>query len=162
VSKSKRWIIGDADKRRVAEIADKFNISPLIAKIIYLRGITDDEQISKYLSKDKSSFYDPFLLPDMNQAVEFISTAIKCNNKIAIYGDYDVDGITSTYIVYDYLLNAGANVMYYIPDRAEEGYGISISAIDFLSQNNVDLIITVDVGITAVNEIEYAKAKISM
>ena len=159
MSKSKRWIIGDADKRRVAEISGKFNISPLIAKIIYLRGITDDEQISKYLSKDKSSFYDPFLLPDMNQAVEFISTAIKCNKKIAIYGDYDVDGITSTYIVYDYLLNAGANVMYYIPDRAEEGYGISISAIDFLSQNNVDLIITVDVGITAVNEIEYAKSK---
>lgn len=159
MSKNKRWIIGETDKNRVAEISNKFNISPLIAKIIYLRGIKEDDKIAKYLSKDKTSFYDPYLLPDMANAVNFIKSAIEKNLKIAVYGDYDVDGITSTYIVYDYLMSVGADVIYYIPDRAEEGYGISCSAIDFLYQQNVELIITVDVGITAVNEIEYAKSK---
>lgn len=156
MSKSKRWIIGNTDKMRVAEISDKFNIHPLIAKIIYLRGITTDEQIKSYISKDFSSFHDPFLLPDMNKAIPCLLDAIKTNKKIAVYGDYDVDGITATYIVYDYLKSVGADAIYYIPDRAEEGYGISISAIDYLHSQNVNLIVTVDVGITAVNEIKYA------
>ena len=159
MSKSKRWIVGKADKKRVAEISQKFNINPLVAKIIYLRGIQSDKQIDAFLAKDISCFYDPFLLPDMNKAVAFIRNALIHNKKIAVYGDYDVDGITATYVVYDYLKSIGANVIYYIPDRAEEGYGISISAIDYLHEKNIDLVITVDVGITAINEIEYAKTK---
>lgn len=159
MSKSKRWIIGKVDSKRVAEISNKFNINPLVAKIIYLRGMQSDEQISSYISKNISSFHNPFLLPDMQKAVECIKTAIKSNKKIVVYGDYDVDGITSTYVVYDYLNSIGANAIYYIPDRAEEGYGINISAIDYLYEQNIDLIITVDVGITAVNEIDYAKQK---
>ncbi len=157
MTKSKRWIIGKADSSRVAEISKKFNINSLVAKILYLRGIQSDEQINSYISKDISSFHDPFLLPDMQKAVDFIIAALNSNKKIAVFGDYDVDGITSTYMVYDYLNSLGANVLYYIPDRAEEGYGISISAIDYLLTKNVDIIITVDVGITAVNEISYAK-----
>ncbi len=156
MSKSKRWIIGNADKKRVAEISYKFNIHPLIAKIIYMRGITSDEQVKAYIAKDFSCFHDPFLLPDMHKAVECMLMALNENKKIAVYGDYDVDGITATYIVYDYLVSIGADAMYYIPDRAEEGYGISISAIDYLHSQNVELIVTVDVGITAVNEIKYA------
>ncbi len=158
MAKSKRWIIGKADNKRVAEISNKFNINPLVAKLIYLRGIQSDEQIKSYISKDISCFHDPYLLPDMQNAVDFVRAALKGGKKIAVFGDYDVDGITSTYIVYDYLNSLGANVIYYIPDRAEEGYGISVSAIDYLHSQNVNLIITVDVGITAVNEISYAKS----
>ncbi len=158
MAKSKRWIVGKADNKRVAEISNKFNINPLVAKLIYLRGIQSDEQINSYISKDISCFHDPYLLPDMQNAVDCIRAALKDGKKIAVYGDYDVDGITSTYMVYDYLNSLGANVMYYIPDRAEEGYGISVSAIDYLHSQNVNLIITVDVGITAVNEISYAKS----
>lgn len=158
MTKSKKWIIGEADKGHVAEISKKFGISPLVAKIIYMRGIRDAVDIENFIKKDFSGFHDPFLLPDMEPAVDFILEAVKSGKKIAVYGDYDVDGITATYIVYDYLRSIGANVIYYIPDRAEEGYGINISAIDYLKQNKIDAIITVDVGITAVEEIAYAES----
>ena len=153
MTKSKKWIVGEADSGRVAEISQKFGISPLVAKIIYMRGIRDDRDIENFIKKDFSGFHNPFLLPDMEQAVEFILQATQSGKKIAVYGDYDVDGITATYIVYDYLRSIGANVIYYIPDRAEEGYGINISAIDYLKKNNIEAIVTVDVGITAVDEI---------
>lgn len=158
MTKSKKWIVGEADSGRVAEISQKFGISPLVAKIIYMRGIRDDRDIENFIKKDFSGFHNPFLLPDMEQAVEFILQTAQSGKKIAVYGDYDVDGITATYIVYDYLRSIGANVIYYIPDRAEEGYGINISAIDYLKKNNIEAIVTVDVGITAVDEIAYAKS----
>ena len=157
--KTKKWIIGDADENRVAQISKKFKLSLLTSKIIYLRGFRDDAEIEKFLKKDKSSFYNPFLLHDMEKAVTHIKKAISSGAKIAVYGDYDVDGITATYIVFHYLKSIGANVIYYIPDRAEEGYGINNSAIDQLCEMGINLIITVDVGITAVEEVEYAKEK---
>ena len=158
MTKSKKWVVAEADNSRVAEISKKFGISPLVAKIIYMRGIRDDISIENFIKKDFSGFHDPFLLPDMEAAVDFIYDAVNSGKKIAVYGDYDVDGITATYIVYDYLRSMGANVIYYIPDRAEEGYGINISAIDQLKQNQIQVIVTVDVGITAVDEIAYAKS----
>ncbi len=158
MTKSKQWVVADADNSRVAEISKKFGISPLVAKIIYLRNIRDYNDIENFIKKDFSGFHNPFLLPDMEAAVNFILNAVETGKKIAVYGDYDVDGITATYIVYDYLKSIGANVIYYIPDRAEEGYGINISAIDYLKQNQIEAIITVDVGITAVEEIAYAKS----
>ena len=157
--KSKKWIVGEADENRVAQISEKFGLSMLTSRIIYLRGFTDDKEIDKFLKKDKSCFYDPFLLHDMDKAVNCIKEAVKNKTKIAVYGDYDVDGITATYIVFHYLKSLGADVMYYIPDRAEEGYGINTSAIDYLSESDIKLIVTVDVGITAVEEIAYAKEK---
>lgn len=157
--KTKQWIVGDADEYRVAQISKKFGLSPLTSRIIYLRGYTEDIEIEKFLKKDKSCFYDPFLLHDMDKAISYIKKSINENCKIAVYGDYDVDGITATYIVYHYLKSIGSNVTYYIPDRAEEGYGINKIAIDQLERMNIDLIITVDVGITAIEEIAYAKEK---
>ena len=156
---SKKWIVGEADENRVAQISEKFGLSKLTSRIIYLRGLTEDKDIQKFLDKDKSCFYDPFLLHDMEKAVEYIKKAVENKTRIAVYGDYDVDGITSTYIVFHYLKSLGANVIYYIPDRAEEGYGINNAAVDYLHSLDIQLIITVDVGITAVAEIAYAKEK---
>ena len=157
MSKNKKWIFFESDNERISQVSKKYNISPLIAKVILNRGITSDDEISHYISKDKSLFYDPFLMTGISSAVNYIKNAIKENTKIAVYGDYDVDGITSTYIMYDYLKSAGADVLYYIPDRADEGYGVNKGAILQLKEKGVGLIITVDVGITAVDETEFAK-----
>lgn len=154
--KSKKWIINEVSQDRVAQVADKFGISHLIAKIILLRGYEENKEIENFLNYNKTCFYDPYLLHDMKKAVDYIKSAVKSSKKIAVYGDYDVDGITSTYIMYDYLISIGANVIYYIPFRADEGYGINNTAIDTLKAEGVELIITVDVGITAVEEIKYA------
>jgi len=155
--KNKKWIVLNSNINEISRISNKFNISPLIASVIINRGITNDDDISNYLSKDISLLLDPFLLTDMDKAVLSIKKALNNKTKIAVYGDYDVDGITATYIVYDYLNSIGANVIYYIPDRSDEGYGVNISAIDHLKEKGVGLIITVDVGITAVEETKYAK-----
>ncbi len=154
--KPKKWIINEVSPSRVAQVADKFGISHLIAKIILLRGYEENEEIENFLNFNNTCFYDPYLLHDMKKAVDYIKSSVKLNKKIAVYGDYDVDGITSTYILYDYLTSIGGNVIYYIPFRADEGYGINNSAIDTLKAEGVELIITVDVGITAVDEINYA------
>lgn len=155
--KNKKWIVLNSDSQRTEEISKKYNISPLIASVILNRGIEKDEDIAKYISKDRSAFYDPYLLSDMDKAVAFIKDAVSEGIKIAVYGDYDVDGITSCYIVYDYLKSIGADVIYYIPDRASEGYGVNKSAISELAKRGVKLIITVDVGITAIDETDFAK-----
>lgn len=157
MSNNKKWIVLESDSERVSQISKKYNISPLIAKVILNRGITSDDEISHYISKDESLFYDPFLMTGVDTAVDYIKNAIKENIKIAVYGDYDVDGITSTYILYDYLRSIDADVSYYIPDRADEGYGVNKRAILHLKEMGVGLIITVDVGITAVNETEFAR-----
>ena len=153
----KKWLILEHDEDEVKRISDKFNISPLIASVIINRGILSDDDIAHYISKDDSLFFDPFLLTDMQKAVDFIKEAVLKNTKIAVYGDYDVDGITSTYIVYDYLKSISADVIYYIPDRADEGYGVNMGAINTLKEKGIGLIITVDVGITAIEEAKFAK-----
>ncbi len=155
--KNKKWIVLDCDKEKAIQISKKYNISPLIASVILNRGIETEESIERYISNDSSCFHDPFLISGMKKAVEFIKKAVEDEKKIAVYGDYDVDGITSCYIVYDYLKSIGADVMYYIPDRASEGYGVNKTAVKELAKKGVSLIITVDVGITAVEETEYAK-----
>lgn len=157
MTKEKKWIVLSSDKDRALQISKKYNISPFIASVILNRGITNDDEIEQYISKDSKLFYDPYLMTDMEKAVKHIKEALSKGQKIAVYGDYDVDGITSTYIVYDYLKSCGSNVMYYIPDRADEGYGINIDAITRLKDEGVGLIITVDVGITAVEETLFAK-----
>ncbi len=145
------------DSGDALRISKKHNVSLLAASILCARGYSYEDAES-FLSSDKNVFHDPFLLNDMGKAVKRIENAIANKEKIAVYGDYDVDGITSTYILYDYLLLRNADVTFYIPDREEEGYGMNIGAIDYLSRSGVRLIITVDVGITAVNEIAYASS----
>lgn len=155
----KKWICNDCDNDLVNSISYKFNISHIVAKILVNRGITDDDKISDFLFVDENQFLDPYLLSGMKQCVDRIKIAVENNDKIAVYGDYDVDGITSTYIVYDYLKSIGASVIYYIPDRASEGYGLNMSAIDSLAEQDIGLIITVDVGITAIDEVIYASSR---
>jgi len=159
LSYNKKWITPEYDPELANRISTKFNISPLVAKVLAGRGITDDTEINNFLYTDISQFADPFMLPDMKIAKKRIMRAIECKEKIAVYGDYDVDGITATYILFDYLRSLNANVVYYIPNRSDEGYGLNNSAIDILSKEGVTLIITVDVGITATTETDFAKSK---
>ena len=157
MSVKKKWIVNEVDSQLISNISEKFNISKILAKAIVNRGYTDDDSIAEYINTNKSQFHNPFLLKGMDVAVNLINSYVKDGKKIAVYGDYDVDGITSTYILYDYLKSVGANVIYYIPDRATEGYGLNTTAIDSLKNEDTEMIVTVDVGITAISEVEYAK-----
>jgi len=152
----KNWLIRTQNDELVKHISSKFNVSLVVAKIILNRGITTDENIFGFLNANETQFIDPFLISGMDIAVSRVNKALSNNEKITVYGDYDVDGITATYIMYDYLKSLGANVTYYIPDRISEGYGLNCSAIDDLKEKGTTLIITVDVGITAINEAKYA------
>lgn len=154
----KTWILKQFDKNRVLEISRTFKVSPLTAIILYNRGIRDDEEIRKFLSRGLSELHDPFLMKDMDKAVERIFTAGKNHEKITIYGDYDVDGITSIAILYKQLKKMGIEVGFYVPDRMVEGYGVNREALDKIKADGTRLIITVDTGITAVEEAEYAKS----
>jgi len=157
LAKFKKWIIPEIDKSQAQHISERFGVSELVGRILVSRGFADNDEISAFLNKNSGEFHNPFLMHDMEKAVKIILNAIENKTKIAVCGDYDVDGITSTYIIYDYLKSLGANIVYHIPDRISEGYGISTDSIDILKSSGVGLIITVDVGITAVNEVKYAQ-----
>ena len=153
--KRKKWIVSECDKDLAAEIAENCGVDPFAAYLLVARGFTDEFLVESFLYDTDIS--DPFTLPDMDKACERIKSAIDSNEKITIFGDYDADGVTSTALLYSYLSKNGANVDYYIPDRAGEGYGMSISAIESLKERGTSLIITVDNGISAIEEIEKAK-----
>lgn len=152
----KKWLLKEFDKSRVLEISKKFKISPLTSIVLYNRGVREDDQIESFLSKDLGTLYDPFLMRDMDKAVGRINAAKEAGEKITIYGDYDVDGITAIAILYKYLSGLGVDVDYYVPDRMQEGYGVNRDALDKIKAKGSTLIITVDTGITAVEECEYA------
>ncbi len=154
----KKWILKEFDKERVIEMSKKFGISPLTAIIMYNRGIREDEAIEAFLSRDLSVMHDPYLIRDMDKAVKRIKQALEKKEKITIYGDYDVDGITSIAILYQHLRDMGIEVGYYVPDRIQEGYGVNKEALDKIKADGTSLIITVDTGITAVEETDYAKS----
>ncbi len=153
----KKWLLREFDKNRVVEMSKEFHISPLTAIILYNRGIHDDDAIRRFLSKDIDVMHDPYLLKDMEKAAERIRKARDNKEKVTIYGDYDVDGITSIAILYKYLTEMGIDTDYYVPDRMQEGYGVNKDALDKIHSNGSSLVITVDTGITAVEESEYAK-----
>ncbi len=143
--------------RAVDEISASCGISRTVAKILYNRGCSDGESAKSFLSTGIDKLHSPFLLKDMDRATERILSALDAGEKITIYGDYDVDGVTSVTLLYLYLKKIGADAHYYIPSREGEGYGLSVGAIDNLKANGTELIITVDTGITAKDETEYAK-----
>lgn len=124
----------------------------IVAKILYTRGVRTKEEALGFLGVERLSFHSPFLMKDMDKAVERINKALSTNERICIYGDYDVDGVTATAALYKYLKTRGANCTYFIPERISEGYGLNEEAIKLLAKTN-DLLITVDTGITAVDEI---------
>lgn len=154
----KNWLLKEFDKTRVVEISKEFNISPLASIILYNRGIKESSEIQKFLHCDLENLHDPYLLKDMDKAVCRIKDALEKKEKITIYGDYDVDGITSIAILYKHLTSMGFEVDYYIPDRIQEGYGVNREALDKIKENGTGVVITVDTGITAVEETEYAKS----
>ncbi len=152
----KRWRIKEETTNRVDEIASKFNLSSITAKVISKKNLTDEE-ITKYLNPTRKDFYDPFLMPDMDKAINRICLAIKNNERIIIYGDYDADGITSTTILKRFFRDRGINIDAYIPNRLDEGYGLNKEAIQNIAEEGYKLIITVDCGITAIDEVSLAK-----
>lgn len=152
----KIWRIKQADEQLVAQIASENNLSPIIARIIANRGLHEESEIKRYLFPEKSQFHHPFLMKDLEIGANRIILAKMKKETITIYGDYDVDGITSTSILYLFLLEIGCTVNYYIPDRVNEGYGVNIKAIHCLHEQGTNLVITVDTGITACAQVEAA------
>ena len=139
------------------KLANELSISPVLAKLLVQRGIVTFDDARSFFRPDLNDLHDPFLMKDMDKAVERLTKAMQRNEKILIYGDYDVDGTTSVSLVYRFLVKFYSNLDFYIPDRYNEGYGISIKGIDFAAQNNFKLIIALDCGIKAIEKIKYAK-----
>lgn len=153
---NKKWQIYQIDEEKVEEIAKNYNINKLLAIILVNRDIIEQEQIKKFLEPKRNDFYDPYQMPDMEIAVERIMKAIDNEEKIIIYGDYDVDGITSVTVLKSFLEERGIKVEEYIPNRLEEGYGLNKKAIDKIVKDGNQLMITVDCGISAIEEVDYA------
>lgn len=155
-----KWIVADSlDMKEVERMSKILKLPAPIIKILFTRNLKNEKEISEFLNPSIDKLHDPFLMSGMAQTAERIVKAIDSNEKIMIFGDYDADGITSTAMLYKFLHALGSSPIYFIPNRVEDGYGLSLSGIDFATMNKVDLIITVDCGITAFQEIEYAKTK---
>ena len=154
---NKKWQIYETNEEKINQISQKYNLNKLLASIIINRNI-NEEDIEVFLNPTRKNFHDPFLMPDMKIAVERIIKAINNKEKIIIYGDYDVDGITSITVLKSFLEDRGMHVDSYIPNRLEEGYGLNKPAIDEIVKNKYDLMITVDCGISGIEEIEYANS----
>ena len=161
-AKEKVWItsVPDTDdaKSAVSAISRTLGVSPIIAKLLYNRGYQDPISATSFVRMENEMLRNPFDMADMMKGVERIKKAIDTKEKITVYGDYDVDGVTSVCTLYLYLKSLGADVEYYIPNRSGEGYGVSVAAIDSIKQGGTSLIITVDTGITANEEVTYAKS----
>lgn len=140
-------------------LSAELGISPVICLLLVQRGIASAEEAKKFFRPSMSDLHDPFLMPDMDKAVKRLNNALGHKEKILVYGDYDVDGTTAVALVYKFLRPYSSTIDFYIPDRYEEGYGISYKGIDYASENGVSLIISLDCGIKAVEKIEYAKTK---
>jgi len=153
------WIYLDEniDKNFLYVLSKAFKISPVTATVMINRGITDVVLAKEYLDCEIAPLFDPFLLKDMDKAVGRIKSAIEKREKITIYGDYDVDGITATALLTSFLKSINANVEYYIPQRQNEGYGLNKEALFKIKESGTDLVVTVDVGVTAVEEAQYCK-----
>lgn len=152
----KRWQVASYDKDLAAEIAETHSLNPVAALLAVIRGLKGEEEIEDFFDPEPFFTLDPFELPDMDKAVERITRAIDDFECIAIFGDFDADGVTSTALLYTYLESKGANVLWYIPDRLTEGYGLSVSAVEKLKEMGAQLIVTVDNGVSAADAAERA------
>ena len=153
---NKKWQIYQVENKKVEELQKKHNINKLLATILANRGIIEENQIEKFLKPKRSDFYNPYEMPDMEIAVKRIVEAIEKKEKTIIYGDYDVDGITSVTVLKSFLEERGLEVAEYIPNRLEEGYGLNQKAVEGIAKQGYKLMITVDCGISAIEEIKYA------
>ena len=155
----KKWNVLGVRDRATEALADALGIGTLTAGLLSNRGYTTEEAASRFLRMEEEMLHSPMLLRDMDKAVARIADALQKQEKIVIYGDYDVDGVTSVSILYLYLQALGANVGYYIPNRMGEGYGMSEGSVDHLIDMGANLIVTVDTGITANKEVAHALSR---
>ncbi|MGB2691777.1 MAG: DHH family phosphoesterase, partial [Thermodesulfobacteriota bacterium] len=151
------WIIEKENIKLRDKLSKGLKISPITAQILINRGIENETEANLFLNCTLFDLPSPYLMKGMDIAIERIKKGLSENERIAIYGDYDVDGVTSTALLYNFLKDINANVTYYNPDRIKEGYGINFEAVKKLSEDGVGLIISGDCGITAVKEVEQAK-----
>lgn len=153
---NKKWEFYNQDQDKINELIEKFQISELLATVLVNRNIINEKEVELFLNPTRNDFHDPYLMPDMKIAVKRIIKAIENNEKAIIYGDYDVDGITSITVLSKFLKERGLNVGAYIPNRLNEGYGLNKEAIKKIADSGYKLIITVDCGISGIEEIKYA------
>ena len=148
-----------SEQRQAAnELGEKLNISPVLALLLIRRGITTESAAKRFFRPQLADLINPFLMKDMDLAVDRLNDAMGRKERILVYGDYDVDGCTSVALVYKFLRQYYSNIDYYIPDRYDEGYGISKKGLEYAQQTDVKLIIILDCGIKAVEEVTYAKS----
>lgn len=151
----KRWRLQEEDRAEASRLAKELGISPIVASVLWGRGYRTTGALSKFLS-GQEALTDPFALKDMDLAVQRIHRALDAGERVAVYGDYDCDGMMATVLLYRYLESVGCDVCYYIPERDREGYGLNKNALRLIYQEGIRLVITVDNGITAVEEADYA------
>lgn len=157
--KEYRWTISEpSDLSIVKKLSDELSIAPSLATVLVNRGIDDFEKARRYFRPSEEQFHDPFLMDGMYQAVDRILSARNKNEKIFVYGDYDVDGTNGAAMLYLFFKELGCDVSYYIPDRIKEGYGISRAGIDKAKELGIKLMVSIDCGITAVGQVEYASS----
>ena len=159
-TKNPIWdVVPVPDSSSVKNLSEALELPPAIVKILLNRGFDSPETVEKFLNPQLSDLQDPFLLLGMDKAMERVTKALLANEKIVIYGDYDVDGITATSLLYIIFNKLGAQVDYFLPNRLVEGYGLSVDGINEVKKQGADLIITVDTGINAIDEVAYAKSQ---
>ncbi len=155
---NKKWELINVDESKAEKIEKQFNVGKLVARALATKNLKSDEEIEVFLSPRRGDFHDPFLMPDMEKAVDRVVKAIQNKEKVTIFGDYDVDGITSSSILHRFLKECGLETKIYIPNRISEGYGLNEEAIRKIANEKTTLIITVDCGITGNKEVELAKS----
>ena len=155
----KNWNILESNNAVVSKLSKALNVSEIVAHLLVLRGITTFDEAKSFFRPEISHLHDPFLMKNMQKAVDRIQTVIANGEKVLVYGDYDVDGTTSVAMMYSFLKKKVKEIEYYIPCRYDEGYGISLKGIDYAKENNFALIIALDCGIRAVNQVDYANEK---
>lgn len=158
--KEREWRLrAPADPENVKQLSAELGVDPVLATLLVHRGIRTFEEARSFFRPNLSDIHDPFLMKDMDKAVERLEKAVYGNEKVLVYGDYDVDGTTAVALVYSFIRRLTSSVDFYIPDRYDEGYGVSKKGIDWAAENGFRLIITLDCGIKAIDKVEYAASK---
>ena len=160
MAKECKWILKEpADPGKVTRLATEVGIDRVLAELLVKRGVETFEEARSFFRPDLANLHDPFLMKDMDRAVERVRAAIVSGEKILVYGDYDVDGTTAVALVYSFLKRFTSNIDFYVPDRNDEGYGVSLKGVDWAHQNGFTLIITLDCGIKAIEKTQYASER---
>lgn len=160
MSKQSKWVLKEhADQGKVSRLSAELGIDRVLAELLVMRGVETFDQARSFFRPSLNDLHDPFLMQDMDTAVERLRRAIISRERILVYGDYDVDGTTAVALVYSFIKRFSDNVDFYIPDRYDEGYGVSIKGIDWAAEGGFSLLITLDCGIKAVERVDYAASK---